>query len=166
MPDDEPAMLPEAILLQTEFPVSYSIFAMARAQRAIASGRLADLGLYPNQEIMLAQLAATDGLSQKTLAQTLRISHAAVAKSVRRLESAGLVRRKRSPDDRRVTLVFLTAEGRAIRHDVFNIWGDLNELATSALSSSDQRTFLRVVGKIRAVLDTESKDLTQPTGPR
>ena len=166
MSDDRHATLSEATLLQTEYPVSYAIFAMARAQRAIASGQLAELGLYPNQEIMLVQLAAGDGLSQKMLAQTLRISHAAVAKSVRRLESMGLVERRQSTSDRRVTLVFLSYGGRAVQKDILSLWERLNEMATSALTNADQRAFLEVVAKIRSVLDAESWDLTQPTGLR
>jgi DNA-binding MarR family transcriptional regulator len=141
--------------LQQTYPVSYAIYAMARAQRAIAAPRLAELGLFPSQEIMLSHLAACDGLSQADLMQRLQISHVAVAKSARRLETAGLVVRRPSDVDRRMTLVFLTAAGRAMKQNIDAVWSELNTLVTSGLSDADQRAFLRVAAKISAVLTSQ-----------
>ncbi|HEY0248252.1 MAG TPA: MarR family transcriptional regulator [Gryllotalpicola sp.] len=143
----------EATELEDAFPVSYSIFAMARSHRAIAAAGLAKLGLFANQEITLIQLAASDGLSQKTLAQTLRVSHATVAKTVARLERSGLVERRASELDRRISLVFLTPAGRALHDKVIAVWRGLEELATSELSSEEQRVYLRAVAKIRQSLE-------------
>lgn len=143
----------EAIRLQEDFPVSYAIFAMARAHRAVAGAALAELGLFPNQDILLVQLGAADGLSQKTLAQTLRVDHSTVAKSVARMERAGLVQRRQSARDRRITLVHLTDAGRALQERILEAWRHLDEMTTAHLTAQDQARFLAVVAKIRPALD-------------
>ncbi len=143
----------EASELEAAFPVSYSIFAMARTHRAIATAGLARLGLFANQEITLIQLAASDGLAQKTLAETLQVSHVTIAKTVGRLEKAGLVERRASAQDRRVSLVFLTPAGRALHDDVIAVWRGLESLATAELDADEQRAYLRAVAKIRQSLE-------------
>jgi len=145
----------EATELAETFPVSYSIFAMARTHRAIAAAELARLGLFPNQEIMLIQLAASDGLSQKTLARTLNVNHATVAKTVGRMEKAGLVERRESDRDRRITLVYLTPVGRALHDDVIGIWRHLEELTVAELTATERAAFLRASDKIRRAMGRE-----------
>jgi MarR family transcriptional regulator, organic hydroperoxide resistance regulator len=151
----------EATELQDRFPVSYSIFAMARIHRAIAATELAKLGLFPNQDIMLIQLAVSDGLSQKTLAETLRVNHATVAKTVNRMEGAGLVARRTSVRDRRITLVYLTPAGRDLHDRIVEVWRNLDELTTRELSASDREHYLVAVTHIRRSL--ESAGETGPT---
>lgn len=154
MPVDHHSGVGEAGRLQREFPVSYAIFAMARTHRAIAAAKLAEIGLYPNQEIMLIQLAAGDGLSQKMLARTLRVNHATVAKTVARMESVGLVERRVSPVDRRVTLVYLTDAGRAMEERILEVWRDLEGLTTDRLVPNQRSAFLDAVGDILPALDS------------
>jgi MarR family transcriptional regulator, organic hydroperoxide resistance regulator len=143
----------EATELQERFPVSYSIFAMARVHRAMAGAELAKLGLFPNQDIMLIQLAASDGLSQKTLAETLRVNHATVAKTVNRMERAGLVERRSSTRDRRITLVYLTQAGRDMHDRIVDLWKRLDDVTTSGLSAIDRSQYLAVVTRIRESLE-------------
>jgi MarR family transcriptional regulator, organic hydroperoxide resistance regulator len=143
----------EATELEETFPVSYSIFAMARTHRAIAAAELARLGLFPNQEIMLIQLAASDGLSQKTLAETLRVNHATVAKTVGRMEKAGLVERRESDRDRRISLVYLTPAGRALHDKVIGTWRYLEDLTAGELTATERAAFLRAADKIRRAMN-------------
>src|SRR5690625_675864 len=151
---DEEAHGPaEASELEELFPVSYAIFAMARTHRTVASAALARLGLFPNQEIMLIQLAASDGLPQKTLAETLQVSHPTVAKTVARMERAGLVERRASEEDRRVSLVFLTPTGRRLHDDVIAVWRTLDEQTTEGLTAQERETFVAIAAKIRTAIE-------------
>jgi DNA-binding MarR family transcriptional regulator len=103
-------------------PVSWAVMQLAHRQRAVAAQHLAGLGLFPGQELVLAQLWSTDGLSQKEISSRLGHDHSTIAKSVQRLERGGLVRRTRSAADGRVTLVELTDAGRALEQPVREIW--------------------------------------------
>lgn len=143
----------KAVVLEEDFPVSYSIYAMARVHRAIAAAKLAELGLFPGQEIMLMQLDASDGLSQKTLAAAMRISHVTVVKMVARLEHAGLVARRTATRDRRVSLVYLTTAGKAVRDGIVAAWAELEALTAGELDERERRSFLAAVRKIQYALD-------------
>ena len=132
----------------TEFPVSWLIFAMARSHRALAAQLLADLSLYPGQELILMQLWDTDGRSQKELREMQRVDHSTINKSVRRLEAAGLVRREASPEDGRVALVFLTDKGRELETVTKAAWAELERRTVTGLSEAEQRQFCQLAGKI------------------
>ncbi|WP_254777137.1 MarR family winged helix-turn-helix transcriptional regulator [Paenibacillus sp. yr247] len=97
-----------------QFPLSFSLFALASSHRALATQLFREINLFPGQELILMQLFQQDQQSQNRLSQTLRLDHSTVAKSVKRLEDAGLVIRRRSPEDGRVTLVSLTEAGRKL----------------------------------------------------
>lgn len=157
MGDERHPQPAEATELEDRFPVSYSIFAMARVHRSLAAAELAKLGLFPNQDIMLVQLFVSDGLSQKTLAETLRINHATVAKTVNRMERAGLVERRTSTRDRRISLVHLTKAGRELHDPIIQAWRRLDEVTTTGLSGDEQEQYLAVVARIRQALDQEGE---------
>ncbi len=139
--------------LESRFPVSFSIYAMARMQRAIAAAGLADLGLFPAQEILLTELDGDDGQSQKTLAATMGISHVTVAKMTARLERAGLVVRRTSPTDRRVSLVFLTPAGRSAQEGIRAVWADLEAIVNRELDPQAKRDYLAGATRIRRALE-------------
>lgn len=98
-----------------EAAVSSAIFSLARSHRGVAAEFLAPLGLHPSQEILLMRLWEHDGQSQKQLTSVLGIDQSTVARTVQRMESGGLVRRLASVTDGRISLVYLTDKGRALR---------------------------------------------------
>ncbi|MGK5728895.1 MarR family winged helix-turn-helix transcriptional regulator [Streptomyces sp. URMC 124] len=138
------------------FPVSFAVFGVARTHRALAAALLRDLGLYPGQEIMLLQLWERDGQSQQALGRTLGLDHSTVAKSVRRLAAAGLVTRERSGTDRRVTLVSLTPEGRALESRVAEVWAELEARATAGLSEEQCARFVAAAAAIEAAIEPDA----------
>lgn len=121
-------------------PVSWVVMQLAHRQRAVAAQRLAALGLFPGQELVLAELWSTDGLSQKEICGRLGHDHSTIAKSVQRLEKSGLVRRTRSAADGRVTLVELTDAGRALEQPVREIWLQL-EARWAGVEPADAQQF-------------------------
>lgn len=137
-------------------PVSWALMTLAHTQRARAASRLAPLGLFPGQELMLMQLWQEDGRSQKELGGLLGLDHSTVAKSVQRLERAGLVKRSRSPVDGRVVLVHITEEGRALEAPVLAVWSELEALATIPFSPSEREQFLALTAKLMGQEDSSA----------
>jgi DNA-binding MarR family transcriptional regulator len=72
------------------------------------------LGVTSHQATLLALVDAQPGLSLRQLAHAEGISAPSLSGHVDRLETAGLLRRVRSEDDRRRVGLELTPEGRAI----------------------------------------------------
>ena len=64
---------------------------------------------------MMNQLWEIDGQSQQTFATKLGRNRSATGRMIDVLERKGLVRRGPHPTDRRLNLIFLTAEGKAIQ---------------------------------------------------
>ncbi|MFS0870798.1 MarR family winged helix-turn-helix transcriptional regulator [Paenibacillus xylanilyticus] len=74
--------------------------------------------LYPGQPPLLFQLDREDGQTQKSLAEQLRRAPATVTVMLKRMETAGYVRREADPNDLRSLRVYLTDQGRAALEDL------------------------------------------------
>jgi len=101
-------------------------------------------GLTPQRHLLLLMIkGAPDGSERATITQLatrLRLAQTTVGDLVRRAEDAGLVARERSPDDRRLVLLRLTAEGEG-------------RLAHSVREHANERRRLRAM--LRALADDE-----------
>jgi DNA-binding MarR family transcriptional regulator len=71
-------------------------------------------GVTPVQYAALQTIGNSPGIDQRTLARTIGFDTSTIAGVLDRLEARGLVLRNASPDDRRVRLLSLTAEGLAL----------------------------------------------------
>ncbi|WP_228469663.1 MarR family winged helix-turn-helix transcriptional regulator [Paenibacillus sp. JNUCC31] len=136
-----------------QFPLSFSIFSLARSHHRIAGQLLREAGLYPGQELVLMQLWHRDSQSQNSLSKSLRLDHSTIAKSVRRLDDAGLVTCSRSEEDKRVTLVSLTQTGREIESRVNQAWSKLEEITTEHLNDEEKVQFVALAKKIAVTLE-------------
>ena len=79
---------------------------------------LEEIGLYGGQPPILHQLWENEGCTQTDLVENLHLAPATVTKMLQRMEQAGLVERRPDPVDQRITRVFLSPAGRAIRGDL------------------------------------------------
>lgn len=159
MPGERSAAESESTLgIASQHPVSWSIFALARSHKALAARMLAELGLYPGQEITLLQLHDRGVLCQRDIGALQRLDHSTVAKSVRRLETAGLVTRQQSSADRRSTEVRLTERGRELALATKDVWDRLERLTASALSAAEEAQFATLTAKLVAAVESGSHD--------
>jgi DNA-binding MarR family transcriptional regulator len=134
--------------LKTDYPVSFAIFALARSHRAKAASMLADIGLFPGQEILLMQLAEKDGKPQKSLCESIGLDHSTVAKSVARLERDGLIERRKCPEDGRISQVHLTSKGREMTDAITKVWAELERQTIKDLSAAEQQVLMTAAKKI------------------
>jgi DNA-binding MarR family transcriptional regulator len=93
-------------------------FALAVANREVVAlyrPVLEPLGLTHPQYLVMLALWERDCRSLRDLAETLALDPGTLSPLVKRLEAAGLVRRKRVRTDERVLAVTLTPKGRELR---------------------------------------------------
>ncbi|WP_419880395.1 MarR family winged helix-turn-helix transcriptional regulator [Peribacillus sp. B-H-3] len=69
-------------------------------------------GISQSRLDLLHELCQADEISQTALQKEVNIDSAAVTRHLKQLETAGMVSRRRNPDDNRITLVKLTDHGR------------------------------------------------------
>jgi len=126
-----------------EGPMSYAIFALARAHRAQAAAMLRAMDLHPGQELLLMHLFDRDGQTQSELLEAVGLDHSTVSKSLRRMQDAGLVVREPAVHDRRVMVVHLTGRGRAMREPLAQMWRALEATSAQYLSADEAAAFVR-----------------------
>ncbi len=88
---------------------------LARLLQSDYMSRIAGSGIAPAQAFVLGELWLAEPLSQVELARRLDIGKATVGQTLGRLERSGLIERRRLDSDRRVIMIHLTDEGRALR---------------------------------------------------
>jgi DNA-binding MarR family transcriptional regulator len=126
-------------------PISHAIFRVARLHKAFAGQLLRDVGLYPGQELLMIQLWDRGPQRQVDLVRTLETDAPSVARSVRRLEAAGFVRRTPSTSDKRVTIVEATRASLALKQSVERIWAELESLTVGDMGAAEREQVLRAL---------------------
>ncbi|MFN2108750.1 MAG: MarR family winged helix-turn-helix transcriptional regulator [Anaerolineae bacterium] len=111
---------------------------VGKAHRARMFTLFEELGLYHGQPPMLFALWDQDGQTHTELAGRLHIQASTVTKMVQRMEKAGFVERRNDPDDQRVSRVYLTPAGYAIREDVNRVWRQLEDETFDGFTLEEQ----------------------------
>jgi DNA-binding MarR family transcriptional regulator len=105
-------------------------------------------GLYRGQPRMLRALWKEEGLTHTELSRQLRVQPATITKMIQRMEKAGFVERRHDPDDQRVSRVYLTESGQAVREGVQQVWRRLEEEAFAGFTEEEgvllRQFFLRM----------------------
>ncbi len=142
--------------------LSLAVFSLARAHRALAADLLRPLGLHPGQELLLMFLWEHGPQRQTDLARYVATDSASMTRTVQRLERSGFVRRRPSPDDRRVTLVEPTPASQALRPRVAEIWAQLEQATAGALTSAEHE---EATALLRGLEENVGNAVVPPTSP-
>lgn len=114
--------------LKLDAQLCFPLYATARAVTKRYATLLADTGLtYPQYLVMLVLWEADGSVSVGDLGARLRLDSGTLTPLLKRLESAGLVTRRRDTADERRVLVDLTAQGRALERAAADIPARLQE---------------------------------------
>ncbi|MEU3254905.1 MarR family transcriptional regulator [Streptomyces sp. NPDC006997] len=114
---------PTAEWLRLDHQICFSLSAASRAFGGVYRVILKDLGLtYPQYLVMLVLWEHEDrAVPVKELGARLRLDSGTLSPLLKRLETAGLVRRERSARDERSVEVQLTGEGVALRERALEV---------------------------------------------
>jgi DNA-binding MarR family transcriptional regulator len=130
---------------------------ICRLKHARIHTLLETLGLYQGQPSVLQALWEHEGLMHTELARHLLVQPATITKMLQRMEKAGFVERRPDPEDQRVSRVYLTEAGKAVRADVQRVWRQLEEEAFAGFSLEERALlrsfFLRIRENLKQVTD-------------
>lgn len=126
---------------------TYALVQLAKRHRGIVADALHELHLYVGQELLLLELWTTDALSQAQLADRLGIEQPTVAKAVKRMETAGLLRRERDARDSRIQRVLLTDRGRELLEPVEQRWAEADSHLLGPLTDEERRQLRSLIEK-------------------
>lgn len=115
------------------------------------------LGITPIQYAALQSLETAPGLDQRSLAGMIGLDTSTMAGVIDRLETRGLVLRSNSSTDRRVRLLTLTEEGKAILDTLVPLVQRAQEQILKPLSKAERKEFMRLA----KILVTANNDLSR-----
>jgi len=142
--------LPDALPLDDQlcFAMYSANIAINRVYRPV----LEQLGITYPQYLVLSALWQTDGQTVGAIAERLSLESSTITPLVKRLETAGFVKRQRNPDDERQVNVSLATKGKALRQESKCLTETL--LERSGLNVADIVRLNREVSALRDTLAT------------
>ena len=102
----------------------------------------------PVQYSILTAVEANPGLDQARLGETVGVDRATLANVVSRLETRGLVQRRRSGTDKRLRLVMPTPKGFKLLAEMEAAARRAHERTLEALEPADRAAFIRALGRL------------------
>ena len=100
--------------LRLDDQLCFALYAATNAVTRSYKPKLASMGITYPQYIMLLVLWQDGSRTISDIARRLKLPANGITPVIDRLEAAGLVMRRRDPDDRRVISIHLTADGVAL----------------------------------------------------
>ncbi len=126
-----------------------------RRHHACVERRIGDLGIHHSQHRMLMHLAGRteQDLTQKEIAADLGISAAAVATTLKRLETKGYVARTMLGDDNRCNTIRITEAGLAKVAEGREVFETVDRLMFENFSEEELAAFITFMRRIDQNLD-------------
>ncbi|MEG3616149.1 MarR family transcriptional regulator [Isoptericola haloaureus] len=150
--------------LALEAQVCFALSAASRAMVALYRPVLEPLGLTHPQYLVLLGLWEDDGAGRTTtatgLADRLYLDPGTLSPLLKRLETQGLLTRRRSAADGRVVEVHLTARGQALRSEAVEVPGRV--VAASGLSLDELERVRAASDAVIAAAHGERADTVGP----
>ncbi|GIN74922.1 MarR family transcriptional regulator [Bacillus sp. J14TS2] len=109
------------------------------------SGLLQEFNLHVGQEHALCQLWMEEGITQFELSKRMGCEPPTLTNMLKKLEEYGLIYRKRDPVDGRVSRVYLTSEGRALKQPIQEVWGKQQEKLLDGILPEERMLLRRLL---------------------
>jgi DNA-binding MarR family transcriptional regulator len=120
----------------------------ALLRRRIMERSRKELQLTSGQPKVLEALMDHEGQDQKTLAAICEIEPATLGSILLGMEKAGLIERRKKPDNRRSLYAYLTAEGKKKALGMAQIFEEEDEKALAPLSEPERQALKTALEKI------------------
>ncbi|WP_137989463.1 MarR family winged helix-turn-helix transcriptional regulator [Streptomyces vilmorinianum] len=142
--------------LRLDHQICFSLHAATRAFNGVYRAALKELGLtYPQYLVMLV-LWEHGELPVKGIGERLRLDSGTLSPLLKRLEAAGYVERRRSPEDERSVTVRVTGSGAALREKALGVPRRI--AAATGLDLSEIRELRDLLHGLAARLDAVDPD--------
>ena len=132
--------------------IDYLLAQVCRLHRERAGMVLEAVGLFRGQPPVLMSLHEADGQTQGDLAAHLRVAPATMTKMIQRMERAGFVQRRPDAVDQRISRVYLTDAGRAVRSEMMVALGTLEAETFAGLDDGERAQLRGLLERLRANL--------------
>ncbi len=119
-----------------------------RLHHKIVEKYISALGIHHGQHHLLMRLAKQEWKSQKELADSMEISTATVAVSLKKLEQGGYITREVVSDDNRYNQLEITDKGREVIKESCKIFNHIDDVMFKGFSDEEKEQFDYLVKKM------------------
>jgi len=131
-----------------EVPFGAIVSITNRGRFVFLNSRLKSLGLSAGQFPVLMLLSREQNIMQERLVRHYHLDKGTIARSVKKLEDAGYVRRIVDPDNRRAVRLFLTEKGERVLPALRAINSEWEERISEGLTVREREEVSRLMLKV------------------
>ena len=146
-----------ANFLDADASVGFLFSDVARLMRAWFDVHARELGLTRSQWRVLVNLAPREGINQRALAEILELDVVTLSRHVDKLEAAGMVERRRDPEDRRAWRLHLGAGSRLLLPRMRALAEETQAAARAGLSAEEFETLVALLLRVKANVSPEAR---------
>jgi MarR family transcriptional regulator for hemolysin len=136
-------------------PVGVALARTAKAASAAFDSAMAEAGGSLPIWLVLVSLKTERGASQRAMAESMGIQGATLTHHLNGMEAAGLVTRRRDPENRRVHIVELTESGEQLFGRLRAVAVEFDARLRSGLTEQELDEFVRVLEVLGGNVDAE-----------
>jgi DNA-binding MarR family transcriptional regulator len=129
--------------------LNFLLIEVCKLHYANSHDLLEQIGLYRGQPPVLQTLGDQEGLSHSELARRLHVKPSTITQMIKRMEQAGFVQRQRDAEDERVSRVYLTEQGRAIRGDLEQVLRTIEAGTFAGFSEAEREQVAGLLSRMR-----------------
>jgi DNA-binding MarR family transcriptional regulator len=137
---------------QTKENIDFILANVGHLHRTRAQQLFEGLGLYQGQPPVLRALWAQEGLTHTELAARLKVTPATITRMLQRMQKAGFLTRQPDEQDQRVSRVFLTETGRAVKGELEKVFKQLEEESFAGFSAQERELMRGLLLRVRTNL--------------
>lgn len=141
--------------------IGFLIHDTARLFRRELNERMRHSGVTALQWRLLAYLARNEGTNQVKLAEFLEVEPITLSRMIDRLADAGMLSRRRDPDDRRAWRLYLEEQSLPLIVELRAASAKLTEAAQEGLTTEEREQLASLVERMRQNLSRKACDTTQ-----
>lgn len=142
--------------------IGFLIHDTARLFRRELNDRMRHSGVTALQWRLLAYLARNEGTNQIKLADFLEVEPITLSRMIDRLADAGMLSRRRDPDDRRAWCLYLEEKSLPLIDELRAASSLLAESAQEGLNVEERKQLADLVERMRQNLSRKACDMKQP----
>ncbi len=142
--------------------IGFLIHDTARLFRRELNERMRHSGVTALQWRLLAYLARNEGTNQVKLAEFLEVEPITLSRMIDRLADAGMLSRRRDPDDRRAWCLYLEAKSLPLIDELRAASAALTDTAQDGMSADERRQLADLVERMRQNLSRKACETKQP----
>lgn len=139
--------------------VGQQLMLASRLYRARMAEHLAEIGIFPGQEVVLQALSGSEGVTMSELSRLLRVRPPTISKTITRLASQGLVTRRSRADDARIVVVALTGDGASRLERISTLTEQMEQEIEDILDDKDSRRLRKLLRRLAKGLSKHSENL-------